>query len=346
MIKKYKINSNRLSRAYKDGFEVTNSGGLALKDAETGVHRIYLRSFNSGADGCEWGRLTFNAAVGEETVYVVTAFASDDRESIWGYNVINIDEFLCDDEVSAGEKKRFFELNNAVTFSSNNDVLLYECTGRYLWLCLEVWGEDASFSEFNLYIPGDNFFQTFPEVYRKNGEFFHRYISVFSSLYNDLQYKIDNIDKLLDIDTAPKDFLIVFASWLGMELDGDLLNDNQLRTLLRNAFELNKFKGTRHAIEIIVGIFVTDPFYIIEHRTDPFSFTVLINRLPDEKLHARLLFLLNQFKPLRTKANIVFASDVGATDSGCYLDVNAAIVKMSPGKLDERCFLNGKTLLD
>jgi P2-related tail formation protein len=160
-----------------------------------------------------------------------------------------------------------------------------------------------------------------------------------------LQNKIDNIDRFLDIDTAPKEFLIVFAGWLGVELDSDLLNDSQLRELMRNLFELNKYKGTRRAIEKIAGIFCGRAFFIIENDT-PLSFTVLINQPSDEKLHARLLFLLKLFKPVRTRVNIVFACDVGAIDSGCYLDVNSSIVQMGGGKLDERCFSDGKTLLE
>jgi phage tail-like protein len=228
-----------------------------------------------------------------------------------------------------------------------SDILLYEQKGRYLWICLEAIGTGAEFSDFCVYVPGDNFFQTFPEVYRQNGEFFHRYISVFSSMYNDLQDRINSVPELLDLDTAPPEILLMIAGWLGLETDGDFFSDEQLRALLKITSELIKIKGTRRAVEQIIGIFIDEPFYIIENEHgEPHCFTVLINRTADEKLHSRLLFLINQFKPLRTKAIIIFAGDTDAVDSGCYLDVNAKIVKITPGVLDRATTLGGKSLLE
>jgi phage tail-like protein len=351
MIRKYKLGYNRLSRGYREGFSFSADKNLITTPTDTGVHRIFLRALDKGGEDVGknfcWGRLNFNAELGKDTVYSLTALASDDKTLVHKGEIISIDEILCSYDISSAEKKRLLEQQGGSVFTNVSDMLLYEQEGRYLWLCLEVWGNEAEFSDFSVYVPGDNFFQTFPEVYRKSGEFFHRYISVFSSLYNDLQEKIEDIDKLIDIDTAPAGILPVFADWLG--LDGDFLSEPQLRALLKIAFDLIKTKGTRHAVEQIVGIFVDKPFYVIENREaingTPFCFTVLINLPADEKLHACLLFLLNQFKPLRTKARIIFAGDICAIDSNCYLDVNASIVKISTGRLDERSVLNGRFLL-
>jgi phage tail-like protein len=346
MIRKYKLGYNRLSRGYKEGFKFSATKSIITTSTEAGVHRIFLRSLDKGSEtDFDWGRLKFNARLGRDTVYSLTVLASDDKTASYKGEEVNLDEFICDDEIPATEKKGLLKSKGASVFTKTNDVLLYEQKGRYLWLCIEAWGDEAEFSDFQVYVPGDNFFKTFPEVYRRSGEFFHRYISVFSSIYNDLQEKINDIDKLIDIDTAPPGILPVFAEWLGLE--GDFLSEAQLRALLKIAFDLIKIKGTRCAIERIVGIFIDEPFYVIESKTaaDPFCFTVMINRPADEKIHAQLLFLLNQFKPLRTKARIIFARDICAMDNYCYLDINASVMKVTKGYFDERCSLNGRTLL-
>ena len=41
-------------------------------------------------------------------------------------------------------------------------------------------------------------------------------------MYQDIQEDIDDLPKLLDVDTAPEKLLPVFASWLGLETDETL----------------------------------------------------------------------------------------------------------------------------
>ncbi|MCL1822990.1 MAG: phage tail protein [Oscillospiraceae bacterium] len=370
MLRKYKIGFNRLSRGFSEGFTLseTSSGTLVTKP-ESNTHALFLKALDKGTQEIgqpevNWGRLTFNVNADEDAAYAVIILASDDNEFIYKGGVLKINDFLRAPDISIANKKQFLSEKNASVFMNSNDVLLYEQNGRYLWICLEVYGGNIEFSNFSVYAPGDTFFNTFPEVYKNNGEFFRRYISVFSSLYNDLQEKIDNIDKLLAVDTAPAEVLPVYAEWLGLELDGDFLSEEQLRTLLKIAFPLIKMKGTRKAIERIVELFCKEDYYITEQRLaketmdfgsksafenlyggDSFCFTVLINGQADEKFHAGLLFLINQFKPVRTQARIVFLEDSGALDAGCYLDINAAVHKVSGGHLDNRAFLNGKISL-
>jgi phage tail-like protein len=245
-----------------------------------------------------------------------------------------------------------------------NDLLLYGHNGRYLWIYLSAQGGKASFSNFRVYTPGDNFLKTFPEVYREEGAFFHRYLSVFSSMYNDLQEKIDAAYALIDPDTAPADLLSVYASWFGISLDGDLVDESRMRALLKKVPSLVRKKGTREAIEELVKIFVDTPFYIVERQTalkyataenrrvleqlygdDPFSFTLLIDRMPDEKLQLRLMRLIEQFKPVRIKARILFMQGNALLDGGANLDLNAVMADPSGGLLDDDVVLNGTEYL-
>lgn len=80
-------------------------------------------------------------------------------------------------------------------------------------------------------------------------------------------------------------------------------------------------------------------------REDPFAFTVLIARQSDEQLHAKLLYLINQFRPIRTRVSIVFLGDCIGMDYHCYLDINASLVQSAGGSLNGGAALNGLTCL-
>jgi hypothetical protein len=109
---------------------------------------------------------------------------------------------------------------------------------------------------------------------------------------------------------------------------------------------------------------VDEPFYIVEHSDvadgadretrralqrlygdDPYTFTLLIRRKPDEKLQQRLARLIEQFKPLRMNVRILFIEDNSSLDSGANLDVNALLANPKAGILDEDTALQGADYL-
>ena len=192
-------------------------------------------------------------------------------------------------------------------------------------------------------------------------EFLHRYLSVFSSMYADLQDIIECIPRYLDPDSAPAALLPVFARWLGLDLDGNFLEETQLRQLVKILPELVACKGTRRAVQMIVGLFVTGDVYLIEHNLlnkeqldaggvfstgSVYDFSLLILQEPDELLLSRLRFLIEQFKPLRSRANIVFLGSQGNLDDYAYLDLNSVLLQPAGYALDDRRALFGMVRLE
>jgi phage tail-like protein len=344
-----------------EGFTRLDAGGLATVD--TAARRVcFLERIDGGRRSCQWGRLRFKAKLEEGAIPVVRAFATDDDQLIVRGRVMTYDAMLLNPRESALEKQRLFELAGASKFVGRNDVLLYEQEGRYLWLCVEVLGQGrATLRDFEVFSPRDNFFESFPEIYRVNGEFFHRYLAIFSSLYYDLQETIDSLDGLVDADTAPRDALPILAEWLGLDPDDGSLDESQFRRLLKTAFGTIRAKGTRKAVEDVLRVFVDEPFYIVCARAareaatsagdrevnerlyggNPFDFTVLIRRPPDERLHARLKYLLRQFAPLRARAEIVFLDNTSRLDGYAYCDVNACVAGFGAGRLGGAAALDG-----
>ena len=354
--RKFVLNHSRLKRSLRQGFKLREDGSLLA--TEDTVHRFcILGRLDSNLPDCKWGRLAMRLELAGDMILTIRAFASNQPEFIQSGKVTSVDDFLLDDSVPAQRKEKLFGLANGVQYSGQRDVLLYGQEGRYLWLWLELDGVGtAKLSDLRVYAPGDIFLDTFPQVYRNDSDFFHRYLSIFSSLYNDLDETIDSLATYIDLDTAPAAVLPVLAGWMGLELDGDLLTEKELRRLLRAAYPLLSVKGTRQAVEGIVKLFVEEPVYIVERNLlsgaqqesggslygdTPFDFTILINRGSDEKLRSKLQMMVEQFKPLRSRANIVFMGDCGTLDGFSYLDVNGAVLQNSPASLDESSALTG-----
>ena len=184
------------------------------------------------------------------------------------YFTYSFDLSRMDESVGEEPKAALFLAAGCLEAVGVTDLLLNGLTGRYLWISVEVLGAgSAVLRNFRVYSPEDNFFNSFPEVYRTDGDFFRRYLSIFNVMYADSQEKIDALDQYLDLDTAPSALLPVFAHWLGLELDGNFLDDSQLRILLKNAFSLICAKGTRKAIVGVVRILTDAPVYVLERQS-------------------------------------------------------------------------------
>lgn len=357
----YRLGRNRLHRGLMDGFGLSNAGILVTTGTQ---HRrnLFLGVIDSAQIDCPWGRLAFEGTMADDAVLTVHVLATNETEFVFDGAPIDINSFVLNDKVEVKDKATLFHSFGALHHVGSTDLLLYSQKGRYLWVWLELTGAgEASFDHFRIYVPGDNFYRTFPEIYHKDGEFFHRYLSIFSSLYGDLQEKIDHLDKYIDVDTCPDEVLPLFADWLGIQLDGNFLDTKSLRTLLKVAPKLIATKGTKSAIELVVSLFVEEDVYIIERNLlndnqramggdlygdTPYDFTVLINRKGNEGLRTRLQFLIDQFKPMRSRGNIVFLGNCSGLDAFSYMDINGTVLQNTPGVLDDGEALMGMTYLE
>ena len=357
-IRKYRLNGALLKRSLLEGFFLSEDG--ALRTEGSGVHSVFLPGLDSAQPDCAWGRLSLRCRLEAESMLTVRAFASNQDSVIRNNEVVRIDDFLLDPAIPRAEKERLFTLADGMERSGVGDVLLTGQTGRWLWLWLEVTGaEEGTLEDLRVYVPGDNFFRTFPQVYQADNDFLQRYLSIFSTMYQEFQEEIDALPELLDVDTAPEALLPMFARWLGLETDEALFSSEELRRLLKAAPELMARKGTKWAVEKVVKLFVEEPVYIVERNlllsdkrhseelygTTPYDFTVMVGRKMDEKLRLRLKFLIDQFRPARSRYRIIFLEECGGLDAFTYLDINGAVLQNAPGNLDDGKALTGMTFL-
>lgn len=360
----YSIKKNRIQRGLYPGFFLAEDGTLCLDDTEP-MHTLYLKAVDGGEEGASWGRLAFQTVCSEDTVYCLYAAAFDEDSFYRKGKPVRIEDFLCDRQESHSIKRQFMKEAGFRKFMNQKDVLLYDLQGRYLYLVLEVMGEgDFTMSNMRVNRQGDPFMNTFPEIYRERGSFFHRYLSVFSSIYEDFQEEIEALPDLLDLDTCPAFLLPVYASWLGLDVGENFLEESILRTLVKEAGGLSRIRGTKAALERIAKIVLGEEVLILERNVmsayirkeqleqmnrlygrSVHDVTILLDTPLSEVKKSQLLFLLDQFRPIRSRLHIVCLKKTSILDSYCYLDKNARIPWQGEGSLDREQEMDGSICL-
>ncbi|MBR6483922.1 MAG: phage tail protein [Clostridiales bacterium] len=331
-----------------EGFTVENGNTLIL-DKTTGHHYMFFRAIDGVAGDSFWGRFTCKLNLSEEMVCYIYVYASNFLTDIIDGRSVDISDYLCDPEIEEYKKISLFTGLGAKRFVNTDDFLLYDITGRYLYVAVEMLGNgDASIGNIRVGARGDNFLGSFPEVYRERNSFFHRYLSIFSSIYNDISEQNEKLYEMLDIDKCSPDLLEMYGSWFGIDLKGGSLPEDVLRRIVKEAYQLNRMKGTRWALERILELLLQDDFVMYENRLNNgeiFEVTVLINRKVTEQLRHQLVFLLDQFKPLRVKIRLLQMEKEAVMDGNSYLDMNATIPSEKHVVLDEEAIYDGAITL-
>lgn len=350
----FSIRKTQLEKALYSGMTLREDGAVVCS-AKEGPFYCMLDSLDSGIEDCPWGRLHFKMTLPADCACYLYTAASNELER---------KDYLMDPKIPFAEKKRCLSGMHCLRFINRQDVLLYELEGRYLWIAVEVTSGGAVFSDVAVHVPGDSFMEVFPEIYREKNSFFHRYLSIFSSIYNDFQEALDHRADMLDVRKAPKHHLELFLKWIGIDVDGGFLEEEFLRTLLREAPELIRYKGTAKCIRQICRLFVGEDPVILEkslmqryarsveqevydslYGESPYDVTLMLKAAVDEHRKEQLLHLLEQFKPVRCRMYILFLENRGVLDTHTYLDRNAVVFSEEEGSMDISALTNRAIIL-
>lgn len=342
---KYKMGAERIRRALLEGMEWKTEDRIQI--TEGNVHRIFFHALDNRGLTDRFGQLHMEWELPADSLCTVYALTGDTIETV--------DAYLGDSRILSQEKQKFLIQKGALVFTNTKDMLLYEKPGRFLWLAVEILAQgQGELFHISVTNPGENFMQTFPEIYWDTGGFFHRYLSVFSCIYGQIQERINHLEELIDLDTMPKELLPMFGEWLGIDCSGDFLSPKVMRSLLKQASTLNQMKGTRQVLIRLVELLLLESPVIIERNIiekymqteeaevcnklygdSEMDVTILIHKEIEETMRQQLEFLLNQFKPARSRLHIVVLQNTGLLDSNGYLDYNAQIVSFDFAVLDE-----------
>ena len=344
----YSIKNNRIKKSLVQGF-ITGENGELILDEKAMEHNLFIYPLDGVDAGSEWGRLTCDLLLSEQIVCYIYVIAFDNMEYYVDSDRGYLWDYLSNPQESGYNKCKLLQKLGAKRFVNTDDGLLYELSGRYLFIGMEIIGSgSASIGNIRVGVRGDVFMNTFPAVYHERNSFFHRYISIFSSIYNDYSEQNEKLYEMLDLDKCDTSLLEMYGSWFGIDLKGGFLPEDVLRNIVKEAYQLNRMKGTKWAIQRIVDIVVGNDSCIVENRLQDggiFDVTVMINTKLSEDLRHQLMFLLDQFRPLRTRIRLLQMEKEAVMDGNSYLDMNAAIPKQKHVVLDEEAIYDGAITL-
>ena len=364
----YTIGNSRLKRAFQYGLKQVSdhkAGMLELVGEEE--HFLILPVFDADEPSYQWGRFHFDVVADTGCQIIFHAFAKDIKDEAEKKELIRLNRLLYDAGTDIGEKRDIFVRTDGITTVNQSDILLLQLRGQYLWIALEIRGVNTGYiNNMRLTNPADNFMQTFPEVYQDEGGFFHRYMTIFSTMYSNVQMEIDHFYELLDARTAPSEMLPVLAGWLGIKIEKNFFEDRILRELIENGYELNRKKGTRWAIEQLAKIILEDDAIQITERnlieqenvsadeidsynnlygSSKWDVTLVTNHAPDEELQEKFLYLAAQFKPIRCNVRLKFSESFVTMDSYSYMDKNASLSEVSQARLESGDVMDGSVIM-
>ncbi len=252
---------------------VSVDGGIALLDPRgtftKGDGVYYSKTLDSGIEDCQWHRLALNVDLPPRTALDVYYYSSDDAALKTG-----IEGILSDPKRSVQEKAASIDNEIGAWIGPERNpkgMLFREKTGRYLWLKLILSTFDEGvrpvLREMRVYYPRISYLRYLPAVYQEDPiskGFLERFLSLFETVFFDLETEIGRVFEYFDPDTTPHGFLPWLASWLNLALEEDWPEEKK-RQFIREASELYKSKGTPPGIRRLVEIYTGSTPLIIEH---------------------------------------------------------------------------------
>jgi phage tail-like protein len=133
------------------------------------------------------------------------------------------------------------------------DFFIGGAPAQFLWVGALFFGDGRGspiVSQLRVEFDHDGYANDLPAIYRTEtpaGEFLPRFLSLFETIFEELENKIGGLSRLFDPEATPKDFLPWLASWLALDLDENW-SERRQREMIAWAFEHYGRRGTAHGI--------------------------------------------------------------------------------------------------
>lgn len=355
----------------KENLSLNANGSLVLKDSlKRGF--FFSRSLDMTESAMTYHRLLIDCTLNQDSSMRISVRASDAPYIIYGGTPLNFDDFLSDTHISIENKMDFFNDRESISHYKTTDILLHKLKGRYLWVMISVFdmsGAPVEFRSISIELLQSSFVQYLPEIYQNNNEFLTRYLSIFQSIYVDMERNIDILPELLDIDSSSPDLLNYLGAWLGAYNEGSILKEEQFRFIVKNAIKLNRTKGTVKSIVDLVKLYTGEEPYIIEYfelkkyvegntgrerlykeiyTDNPHVFCIVIKISNELKNYCRLgelVQLIERVRPAHTIAKIIELKPGIRLDMHSYIGINTTLEKHSAASINDNSSLDGSFYL-
>lgn len=256
---------------------------------EQGIY--YSKTLDSGIQECQWHRLALDADIPQKSILEIYFYCSDDtklKEEI--DDLIGSDRKTTQEKASILDKKfqwtgpeRYFSSEEIILNNEKNppgtkpeetktrNILFRGKGGRYMWLKIVLLTFDDNVRPqirgMKVFYPRISYLRYLPAIYQEDPssrEFLERFLSIFETVFDDLETEISQVFKYFDPDTAPENFLSWLASWMNLALEEEW-EEEKKREFIRQASFLHRFKGTPSGIEKLVEIYTGKKPIILEN---------------------------------------------------------------------------------
>lgn len=341
---------------------------------ETGVPEgLWLsRAFDSAELGTVWHKMTLDAFVPDGTQLRVSYFALDEASCLLNGKHRKVDDWIADPDIPYRDKLAALAPYWSSPVINPKDSLFFGAKGRYLWLKVEWIGTERHsplLQTLRLYFPRETYLTYLPAVYQEDPasrDFLERYLSLFGTLFSELENEITGLSDYLDPQLATGEHLRWLATWLGLETD-DYWTDEQVEAFIKAAPELYRYRGTRQGLMKTIQIYTGQEPLIVEYfqtkgmrdnaelreLTDklydgnPYTFTVLLRpeQAPSEKQRVVIEQLIEEQKPAYTEAKLVMLQPWMYLDLHTYLGINTVLTEPSLMTLNPNRVMPNDTLI-
>lgn len=345
-------------RGYLQNMTVERNGISAEKSSKK--KGVFLsRILDSQEIEMNWHRLCIRGNEKQQTAFRLSVYAGNQKSFVFQGEETDLEEFICRKDVPLEEKLQCLLPWLQKQAVGQDDILLHEVKGRYLWFLVEMyWQHDMEkLYDIQVYFPKQSWIEYLPEVYQKEDKdsFLERYLGIFQTIYEDFNEEIWQVPQKLDMELVQGEYLIWLAEWLDIG-ESYIWSEEQLRRLLKHGVSLYKRRGTRQGIIDFVTLYTGEPPFIVENHqfkylkkgraylekmqrlygSDPYSFTILVREEVLDSLWQQktLIKIVEDIKPVQMDWQLVIIKPYIFVDQYSYIGINSVLGKYSVMVLD------------
>lgn len=333
--------------------------GFRLDPGRSSSGVYCLAAVDSGEKGFQWGRAAVEADLPPDTALRLYARAADTRR--WG-NWLDLDQGI---RALKGDPIPALREIFGPPVSDSRDCLL-PCVGRYLWVMLELTATGTQtpvIQKLRLWMGGDHMVDYLPAIYQGE-DFTRRFLSIFDSMYTDMDRTIDALPGRMDYQHTEGDLLRCLASWVCVERGGSEEHlREQIRTALPDYEDLYTLEGVRRSVRRLTGRepILIEPFQVSPNRPDcqdpalyrrlygedPYRFFVLLpeDTFSGQKEREQFQRDMEEVIPAGMTMQMIQLKPCIQLDWHTYLGINARIGGYVPAVIDEQATIHYDTTI-
>ena len=316
----YKRTCKKMLFDNKDDLWILDTSGTLSLIAPEKVYQEtgeFQHIFDSTIPECKWHRLGIDSEVPEGTSLYI--------------NIVARDEIKKSDVYSG-----YLSLP-----SGSKDIFLPQIKGRYLFVKIKFQSDPQRkkspvLNFIKVFFPKKTYLQYLPAIYQEDKEskdILERYLSIFQTILEDIEDKIEKTHLLIDPETTRGEFLNWLSSWVGL-IKEERWSEEKWREFLGKAIEFFKMRGTREGLSNLIELFTGKKPIIIEPfqlecekkslRLGRFSFCVLLKpkQVRNYQEFEAVKRIVALWKPAHTEGKTVLLKEKMLLGDLLYLGIN------------------------